>query len=60
MTQTEKIEKLAEQWYKTTKTERWGGEELGFIAGYTQGQEDLEGLIIELIYELHEYRVGIK
>ena len=37
----EEIEQLAEQWFKNTNTERWGGEELGYINGYTQCQEDM-------------------
>ncbi len=37
----EEIEQLAEQWFKNANTERWGGEELGYINGYTQCQKDI-------------------
>ena len=37
----EEIEQLAEQWFEVENTERWGGEVLGYIKGYTQSQEDM-------------------
>lgn len=44
----EEIEILAEQWFENANTERWGGEELGFINGYSQCQEDIVDKIIKL------------
>jgi hypothetical protein len=49
----EEIEILAEQWFENANTERWGGEELGFINGYSQCQEDMNKRIIELENTLH-------
>ena len=37
----EEIEQLAEQWFEVENTERWGGEVLGYIKGYSQCQEDM-------------------
>lgn len=37
----EEIEQLAEQWFEVENTERWGGEVLGYIEGYSQCQEDM-------------------
>ena len=42
MKSKEEIEILAEQWFENANTERWGGEELGFINGYSQCQEDVD------------------
>lgn len=38
----QEIEKLAEQWFENSNTERWGGEVDGFIQGYSQCQEAIE------------------
>ncbi len=51
----QEIEQLAEKWLQSANTERWGGEELGFINGYTQCQEDISKLLekaIEFGYQL--------
>ena len=51
----EEIEQLAEQWFEVENTEKWGGEILGYIEGYSQCQEDISKLLekaIEYGYEL--------
>ena len=51
----EEIEQLAEQWFEVENTERWGGEILGYIEGYSQCQEDISKLLekaIEFGYQL--------
>lgn len=53
MKSKEEIEILGEQWFENTNTERWGGEELGFINGYSKCQEDMNKRIIELENTLH-------
>jgi len=41
MKNKEEIEHLAEKWFEVENSERWGGEVLGYIEGYTQCQEDM-------------------
>jgi len=38
----EEIEQLAERWLENANTEKWGGEVIGYIKGYTQCQEDMD------------------
>jgi len=41
MKNKEEIEHLAEKWFEVENSERWGGEVLGYIEGYTKCQEDM-------------------
>ena len=38
----QEIEQLAEKWFEVENTEKWGGEVLGYIEGYTQCQQDMQ------------------
>jgi len=61
----EEIETMAEKWFEVKNSERWGGEVLGYIEGYTQCQEDMvekkytEEDMIKFAFDTYYYISGI-
>jgi len=47
---------MAYEWFKDAKTERWGGEEIGYIVGYTQSQQDMiDDLEMHILINEHDW-----